>query len=90
MGVCEQLPAMLGADDDPSGFEPHHHAVVAEAWRRSPHWRVPKSGLVMESLVPAVIEQKVTGKEAFARLAPAGPPVRRAGTWAGGPAQGCA
>jgi 3-methyladenine DNA glycosylase/8-oxoguanine DNA glycosylase len=56
---------MLGADDDPSGFEPAH-AVIAEAHRRHPHWRVAASGLVMESLVPAVIEQKVTGQEAFA------------------------
>ena len=64
--ALEQLPAMLGAEDDPTGFEPHHHDVVAAAWRRHPHWRVPKSGLVLESLVPAIIEQKVTGKEAFA------------------------
>jgi 3-methyladenine DNA glycosylase/8-oxoguanine DNA glycosylase len=61
-----QTPAMLGAEDDPEGFPAHRHPVVAEAWRRHPHWRVPKSGLVMESLVPAIIEQKVTGQEAFA------------------------
>jgi 3-methyladenine DNA glycosylase/8-oxoguanine DNA glycosylase len=61
-----QAPAMLGADDDPAGFEAGHHPVVADAWRRRPHWRVPKSGLVMESLLPAIIEQKVTGQEAFA------------------------
>ncbi len=64
--ALHQLPTMLGADDDPSGFEAHHHAVVADAWRRHPHWRVPQTGLVLESLVAAVIEQKVTGKEAFA------------------------
>ena len=63
--VLDRLPAMLGADDDPTGFVPHH-PVVAEAWRRHPHWRVPATGLVMEALVPAVIEQKVTGQEAFA------------------------
>jgi len=62
--VLEQLPTMLGADDDPSGFEPLHPAI-ADAHRRHPHWRVGKTGLVMEALVPAVIEQKVTGKEAF-------------------------
>jgi hypothetical protein len=61
----EQLPAMLGAEDDPSGFTPRHD-VIAEAWRRRPHWRVPRTGLVLEALVPAVIEQKVTGQEAFA------------------------
>jgi len=63
--VLEQMPAMLGADDDPTGFEPRHRAV-ADAHRRHPHWRVAKTGLVTESLVPAVIEQKVTGQEAFA------------------------
>jgi hypothetical protein len=63
--ALEQLPASLGAEDDVTGFEPHDE-VVATAWRSHPHWRVPKSGLVLESLVPAVIEQKVTGKEAFA------------------------
>lgn len=63
--VLEGLPGLLGADDDPSGFDPHDR-VVAEAWRRFPHWRVPRSGLVLDALVPAVLEQKVTGKEAFA------------------------
>lgn len=63
--ALDRLPAMLGAEDDPAGFEPHHPAV-AEAWRRHPHLRVPRTGLVMESLVPAIIEQKVTGQEAFA------------------------
>jgi len=63
--AVEQAPTMLGAEDDPAGFEPVHRVLV-EARRRSPHWRVPRTGLVMESLVPAVIEQKVTGQEAFA------------------------
>jgi 3-methyladenine DNA glycosylase/8-oxoguanine DNA glycosylase len=63
--VLDRLPAMLGDEDDPSGFEPLH-PVIADAHRRHPHWRVACSGLVMESLVPAIIEQKVTGQEAFA------------------------
>ncbi|MGH3371577.1 MAG: DNA-3-methyladenine glycosylase 2 family protein, partial [Nocardioidaceae bacterium] len=63
--VLDAVPAMLGAEDDPAGFEPRHPAIT-EAHRRHPHWRVARSGLVMESLVPAVIEQKVTGQEAFA------------------------
>jgi 3-methyladenine DNA glycosylase/8-oxoguanine DNA glycosylase len=63
--VLEQLPAMLGAEDDPTGFEPRHD-VIAEAHRRHPHWRIGRTGLVMEALVPGIIEQKVTGQEAFA------------------------
>jgi len=63
--ALDSVPAMLGADDDPSGFDPQH-PVLAKAWRDHPHWRMTRTGLVMESLVPAVIEQKVTGQEAFA------------------------
>lgn len=63
--VLDALPAMLGAEDDPAGFEPRH-PVLAEVHRRHHHLRVARSGLVLESLVPAIIEQKVTGQEAFA------------------------
>ena len=44
-----------------------------------PGWRVPRTGLVIEALVPAILEQKVTGQEAFGGLPHAGAPVRRAG-----------
>ncbi len=63
--LLESVPALLGAHDDPSGFDPPH-PVVAEAWRRFSYWRVPRSGLLFDALAPAVIEQKVTGQEAFA------------------------
>ena len=62
--ALDRLPAMLGANDDPTGFEPRH-PVLAEAHRRHPHWRVGRTGLVLEALVPAIIEQRVTGQEAF-------------------------
>jgi 3-methyladenine DNA glycosylase/8-oxoguanine DNA glycosylase len=61
--ALDALPAALGDEDDPSGFVAHH-PVVREAWRRNPGWRVPRTGRVLESLVPAVLEQKVTGREA--------------------------
>ncbi|MCA1784018.1 MAG: DNA-3-methyladenine glycosylase [Dermatophilaceae bacterium] len=79
--LLAQAYALLGGEDDIEGFVPHH-PVVAEAWRRLPGWRVPRSGLVVHALVPAVIEQKVTGQEAFSgqrRL------VRKYGTPAPGP-----
>ncbi len=38
---------------------------MARAHRRYAAWHVPRSGLVLHALVPAVIEQKVTGQEAF-------------------------
>jgi 3-methyladenine DNA glycosylase/8-oxoguanine DNA glycosylase len=59
------VPDLLGDADDVSGFEPSH-PVLVEAWRRHCHWRLGRSGLVMESLVPAILEQRVTGQEAFA------------------------
>jgi 3-methyladenine DNA glycosylase/8-oxoguanine DNA glycosylase len=62
--VLDSVPSMLGADDDVSGFAPSH-PVLADAHRRRPHWRVCRTGLVMEALVPAIIEQKVTGQEAL-------------------------
>ena len=63
--LLEQLPRLLGADDDVSGFDPPAGAI-AEAWRRHRHWRIGASDTVFETLLPAIIEQKVTGQEAFA------------------------
>jgi 3-methyladenine DNA glycosylase/8-oxoguanine DNA glycosylase len=40
--------------------------VVAEAWRRYPHVRLGRTARPLEALVPTIIEQKVTGHEAFA------------------------
>jgi 3-methyladenine DNA glycosylase/8-oxoguanine DNA glycosylase len=62
--ALDSVPAMLGALDDPSGFRPTH-PVLADAHRRRPHWRVTRTGGVMEALVPAIIEQRVTGQEAL-------------------------
>ncbi len=69
--------AMLGADDDPTGFAPTH-PVLADIHRRRPNWRVTSTGRVMEALVPAIIEQKVTGQEALGGFRLAGAPLRRA------------
>jgi 3-methyladenine DNA glycosylase/8-oxoguanine DNA glycosylase len=57
------VPSMLGGLDDVTGFVPHHQPV-AEAARRFSGWRVPRTGLVLEALMPAIIGQKVTGQEA--------------------------
>jgi len=63
--ALDHVPSLLGADDDPSGFEPRH-PVLVEACRRYPHWRLGRTDRVFEALVPSIVEQKVTGKEAFA------------------------
>jgi 3-methyladenine DNA glycosylase/8-oxoguanine DNA glycosylase len=62
--VLAGVPSLLGAADDPGSFEPHHPRVE-HAWRRHQGWRVPTTRLVLDALVPAVIEQLVTGAEAF-------------------------
>ncbi|WP_373298233.1 DNA-3-methyladenine glycosylase family protein [Nakamurella endophytica] len=63
--LAERLPRLLGADDRPDGFEPRVPLLAAAA-RRFAGVRIPRTGLVLESLVPAVIEQRVMGKDAFA------------------------
>jgi len=60
----KRLPALLGATDDAESFQVEHDVLrpVAAAEK---HWRVARSGLVVDALVPAIIEQRVTGKQAF-------------------------
>jgi 3-methyladenine DNA glycosylase/8-oxoguanine DNA glycosylase len=60
----EMLPALLGADDDASDFAPSEPTVAA-AHQRLPHLRLGRTGLVLEALIPAVIEQRVPGADAF-------------------------
>jgi 3-methyladenine DNA glycosylase/8-oxoguanine DNA glycosylase len=60
----DALPAMLGADDDASDFLPQEPTVAA-AHRRFPHLRLGRTGRVLESLIPAIIEQRVPGADAF-------------------------
>ena len=62
--ALDHVPALLGDGDDEGGFVAHH-PQVARAHQRYAAWHIPRSGLVMHALVPAVIEQKVTGQEAF-------------------------
>ncbi|GIG28342.1 DNA-3-methyladenine glycosylase family protein [Cellulomonas marina] len=77
------VPDLLGARDDSHALPSHLHPVVHDAHRRLAGLRVPRTGGMVESLVPAVLEQKVVGADAFAawrRL------VQRHGTPAPGPA----
>ncbi|WP_077086830.1 DNA-3-methyladenine glycosylase family protein [Mycobacterium rhizamassiliense] len=60
----ELLPASLGVDDDSSDFVPQHPTVAA-AHRRVPHFRLGRTGRVLEALIPAIIEQRVPGADAF-------------------------
>jgi 3-methyladenine DNA glycosylase/8-oxoguanine DNA glycosylase len=57
------VPDLVGLNDDRSGFRAQHR-VIAELDRRYRGIRIPRSGAVLESLVPGILEQKVTGEEA--------------------------
>jgi 3-methyladenine DNA glycosylase/8-oxoguanine DNA glycosylase len=61
--AVDRLPGLLGLDDDPSALVPRHPAV-ATALRRSRGLRVGRTERVLEALVPAILEQKITGDEA--------------------------
>jgi 3-methyladenine DNA glycosylase/8-oxoguanine DNA glycosylase len=60
----DALPAQLGADDDASDFAPEE-PIVAAAHRRVPHLRLGRTGQVLEALIPAILEQRVPGVDAF-------------------------
>lgn len=60
---CDTLPAHLGLDDDASEFSPQD-PMIALAHRRVPHLRLGRTGRVVEALVPAILEQRVYGKDA--------------------------
>jgi 3-methyladenine DNA glycosylase/8-oxoguanine DNA glycosylase len=62
--LLDRLPEWLGAADAPEAFVPRHR-VVALARHRRPGLRLTRTGLVLESLIPSVLEQKVTTDEAY-------------------------
>jgi 3-methyladenine DNA glycosylase/8-oxoguanine DNA glycosylase len=61
---ADALPAFLGADDDHRDFAPTEPTVAA-ALRAAPHLCLGRTDRVLEALIPAVIEQRVPGKDAF-------------------------
>lgn len=62
--LMARLPALLGAEDDPAAFVPRHK-LLALTHRARRGLRLTRTGLVMESLIPSVLEQKVTTDEAY-------------------------
>ncbi|GAB7108831.1 3-methyladenine DNA glycosylase [Streptomyces phaeofaciens JCM 4814] len=82
--LLEGMPDLLGASDDPEAFAPRHR-VVATARHRRPGLRLTRTGLVLESLIPSVLEQKVTTDEAYRAWRSL---VRKFGEPAPGPAAG--
>jgi 3-methyladenine DNA glycosylase/8-oxoguanine DNA glycosylase len=63
--LLDGLPALLGLDDDDTGFDPTLHPVVAGLARRRGRPRLGRTGAVWEALLPAILEQRITGTEAW-------------------------
>lgn len=62
--LLDRVPGLLGAGDDWSTLALAGHPLLSEVLRRRPGVRLPATGLVLDSLVPAVLEQRVTGHDA--------------------------
>jgi len=62
--LVASAPELVGMRDSLDGWDPPY-AVIRDLHARLPGLRVCRSGLVFEAVVPSVIEQRVTGQEAF-------------------------
>jgi 3-methyladenine DNA glycosylase/8-oxoguanine DNA glycosylase len=63
--LLDRIPRLCGEDDRCEGFVPTH-PLLADTFARNPGWRITRSDALVEVLVPCILEQKVTGKEARA------------------------
>lgn len=62
--AIESVPALLGEGDDWSGIDVSRNEFLSESLCRNPGLRLPRTQRVLEALLPAVLEQKVTMLEA--------------------------
>jgi 3-methyladenine DNA glycosylase/8-oxoguanine DNA glycosylase len=62
--LLNSVPRLLGEADDWSALDVSGQPRLQDVLRRRPGLRLPSTGLVLDSLVPAVLEQRVTGGEA--------------------------
>ena len=63
--LLDRVPVLLGAHDDWSALDVSSLPVLDRTLRSRPGLRLPSTGLVLDVLVPAILEQKVTGQEAW-------------------------
>ena len=61
--ALDGMAAFVGAADDRADFQPAHR-LVADLDHRLAGLRIGRTGAVLEALIPAILEQKVTGTEA--------------------------
>ena len=81
--LIEHVPELLGHGDDWSTLDVAGNDFLADAFRRLPGLRLTRTNLVVQMLIPAVLEQKVTSTEAWRAWRQL---VRAHGTAAPGPA----
>ena len=62
--AIDAAPATAGTGDDRSTFRPDLHPLVEILDGLSPGMRIPRTGAVLEALVPAILEQKVQATQA--------------------------
>jgi 3-methyladenine DNA glycosylase/8-oxoguanine DNA glycosylase len=82
--AIDQAPELIGANDETAGFAAllTGHPLLRDLHARLPGIRIGRTRRVLEALVPAIIEQKVTGGEAATAFVAL---VRRHGEPAPGP-----
>jgi len=61
--ALEQVPTLVGADDEPEALAPGH-PLIADLSRRHPGLRMGATGSIFECFVPVVLAQKVQGAAA--------------------------
>ena len=59
------VPALCGAHDDAADFDASLHPLITDSARRYPGLRLTRTDEVFDALACAIIEQKVTGMQAF-------------------------
>ncbi|MBS1906626.1 MAG: DNA-3-methyladenine glycosylase 2 family protein [Actinobacteria bacterium] len=63
--ALDRVPALCGALDDPDGFDPSTHPLLAVTAQRFPGVRLTRTDAVFDALAGVVLEQKVTGLQAY-------------------------
>jgi 3-methyladenine DNA glycosylase/8-oxoguanine DNA glycosylase len=62
--LVSSAPDLCGARDSLDGWDPPY-PILRDLHVRHPGFRVPRTGRVMASLVPAIVEQRVVGQDAW-------------------------
>jgi 3-methyladenine DNA glycosylase/8-oxoguanine DNA glycosylase len=63
--LLDRIPRLCGEDDSLDGFVPAH-PLLRDVLARNPGWRITRSDVLIETLIPCILEQKTTGRQARA------------------------